>query len=579
MFEYGKISYSRIEKMDIYGKKVLVLGGWGLVGKAITRRLMVEKPAGIIITSLKESEAKEEVEYLKKTYPEAGEGFFVPWWGNVLVRDEYKDLSRQEMLADPEMRRTIISDVMDDLSDEVLKAQSLYKLLEEHKPDIIIDCINTATGIAYQDIFTAYKNLKKVLYESEDRDQLVTETEKLVAVLYIPQLIRHIQVLYNSMHHFETQVYLKIGTSGTGGMGLNIPYTHSEERPSRVLLSKSAIAGAHTLLLFLMARTPDSAITKEIKPAAAIAWKKIEFGTIKKQGKEVEIYDIPLDSAIPLEGKIYKETGRKFERQGVLRSVYIDTGENGIFSRGEFEAITAQKQMEFVTPEEIANNTVFEIMGGNTGHDIINALDNANMQPSYRAGYMQHLAVAKLSKLEEQHGVASVAFEMLGPPRLSKLLFEIEILKRTCGNMKEIVKKTPEELTALSTQFILDNEKFRNEAISVGIPVLMNDGKNLLRGNLMKIPVFGAETELEITPDNLEKWAEAGWIDLRPKNWELWISRIEAIIAEADAIAKDDTSSLHVRTEQYWNYFETIDVGKVVSWIFIREEKGNRMKD
>jgi nucleoside-diphosphate-sugar epimerase len=25
--------------MDIYGKKVLVLGGWGLVGKAITRRL------------------------------------------------------------------------------------------------------------------------------------------------------------------------------------------------------------------------------------------------------------------------------------------------------------------------------------------------------------------------------------------------------------------------------------------------------------------------------------------------------------------------------------------------------------
>src|SRR3546814_2041559 len=46
-------------------------------------------------------------------------------------------------------------------------------------------------------------------------------------------------------------------SSGTGGMGLNIPYTHSEEKPSRVLLSKSALAGAHSLLLFLLARTPE----------------------------------------------------------------------------------------------------------------------------------------------------------------------------------------------------------------------------------------------------------------------------------------------------------------------------------
>jgi len=574
----GKILIQGNE-MDIYGKKVLVLGGWGLVGKAITRRLMLEKPSGLIITSLKESEAKDEVEYLKKTYPGMPENFFVPWWGNVLVRHEFKDLSRPEMLADPGRRRVVIDDVMDDLTDDVLSAQALYKLLEEHKPDIIIDCINTATGIAYQDIFSAYKNLKKVLYNSSSHGEMVAEVEKLVAALYIPQLIRHIQVLYNSMHKFDTQVYLKIGTSGTGGMGLNIPYTHSEERPSRVLLSKSAIAGAHTLLLFLMARTPDSAITKEIKPAAAIAWKKIEFGTIKKGGKEVDIYDIPLDAAIQLEGTIHKTFDRSLEKKGVLRSVYIDTGENGIFSRGEFEAITAQKQMEFVTPEEIANNAVFEIMGGNTGHDIINALDNANMQPSYRAGFMQHLAVQKLAKLEEQHGVASVAFEMLGPPRLSKLLFEIEMLKRTCGGMKQIISKSPEELSKLCTDYLMGDDKFRNEAISVGIPVLMPDGKNLLRGQLMKIPVFGAETELEINPENIEKWADAGWIDLRAQNWELWISRLNALIEEAELIPEDDTSSLHVRTRQYWNYFETIDVGKVVSWIFIREEKGNRMKD
>ena len=78
-------------------------------------------------------------------------------------------------------------------------------------------------------------------------------------------------------------------------MGLNIPYTHSEEKPSRVLLSKSALAGAHTLLLFLMARTPGGPITKEIKPAAAIAWKRIGYGEILRGGRPVPLYDVDLD--------------------------------------------------------------------------------------------------------------------------------------------------------------------------------------------------------------------------------------------------------------------------------------------
>ena len=50
-------------------------------------------------------------------------------------------------------------------------------------------------------------------------------------------------------------MYLKVGTTGTGGMGLNIPFTHSEDKPSRVLLAKSAMAGAHSMLLFLLGRT------------------------------------------------------------------------------------------------------------------------------------------------------------------------------------------------------------------------------------------------------------------------------------------------------------------------------------
>ena len=124
---------------------------------------------------------------------------------------------------------------MDELNNEILHSSSIYKLLEIYKPDIIIDSINAATGIAYQDLYTTYRSIKRKISETPTVESMIIETEKLLCNQYIPQLIRHIQVLYASMFEFGTKMYLKIGTSGTGGMGLNIPYTHSEEKPSRVL--------------------------------------------------------------------------------------------------------------------------------------------------------------------------------------------------------------------------------------------------------------------------------------------------------------------------------------------------------
>ncbi len=127
---------------------------------------------------------------------------------------------------------------MDELSDEILKASSIYQLLSEYKPEIIIDCINTATAIAYQDIYSIYRSISKVISNKGNYDDLVSEVQKLLCTLYIPQLIRHIQILYASMGNVKTKVYMKIGTSGTGGMGLNIPYTHSEEKPSQSFIKQ-----------------------------------------------------------------------------------------------------------------------------------------------------------------------------------------------------------------------------------------------------------------------------------------------------------------------------------------------------
>ncbi len=565
--------------MDIENKTVLVLGGFGLVGSAVARKLVSENPKRIIITSLKLSEAQEAVGKFEKEFPKKGKDFFIPWGGDIFVRNEFRNLRRFEILEDEQKRKTIITDIMDELSDEILKASSIYQLLNEYKPEIIIDCINTATAIAYQDIYTTYRSISKVISNKGSYDDLVSEVQKLLCTLYIPQLIRHIQILYASMGSVKTKVYMKIGTSGTGGMGLNIPYTHSEEKPSRVLLSKSSIAGAHTLLLFLMGRTPGGAITKEVKPTAAIAWKRIEFGEIRRRGEPIKIENVELSETIPLKGEFTICENKKYKTTGeTLQSVFIDTGENGIFSKGEFETITAQKQMEFVTPEEIADIVLYEVQGGNTGHDIVSALDHATLEPTYRAGYMQHSAVEKLASLEKENNIHSVAFELLGPPRLSKLLYEIHLLRLFNNSMFDIINSSAEDLVEKSLNILSENSKLRNEIISIGIPILLPNGESLLRGSVIKIPAFRGENMLEINEENINRWANEGWIDLRIENMHRWQIRIKELMEEAGTIPEDDSSSMHVRTKTYWNNFEEINIGKICSWLFIHEEQGTRMK-
>ena len=565
--------------MDIKNKTVLVLGGWGLVGNALTRKLVCEEPKKIIVSSLKKSEAEEQVAHLKDEFPDLPDDYFIPWWGNIFVRYDFKDTDRYELLSNPETRQVLMTDTMDELSEDILKSSSIYKLLLEFEPEIIIDSINSATGIAYQDVYTTYRNIKKTIATNPTPAALIEETEKLICTQYIPQIIRHIQILYTSMGKVNTKLYMKIGTSGTGGMGLNIPYTHSEEKPSRVLLSKSSVAGAHSLLLFLMGRTPDGPITKEIKPTAAIAWKKIVYGEVLKGGKPIELIDLQMEQAVPLEDNLKLILDSPFQTTGEsLKSIFIDTGENGTFSRGEFETISAQGQMEFVTPEEIAETVIYEIKGGNTGHDIINAFDNATLEPTYRAGYLQHMAVEKLMELEKEHNKESVAFELLGPPRLSKLLHEINLLRQVSDNMKSIINETASVLAEKVYMIIKGDDKLRSEIISIGIPILLPDGKSLLRGNTMKIPPYRGEDELVITQDKIDLWAKDGWVDLREENIKRWQKRLKELVEEAEEIPADDTSSMHVRTKRYWNNFESIDIGKVVSWIFIHEEQGKRMK-
>jgi hypothetical protein len=574
--------------MDIQGRTVLVIGGWGLVGSSVCRKFMEENPKRIVVTSLNRHEAEEAVQALRREFPHAGKGFFVPWWGNIFLREQLKDVPRDKILGSKRYRAMIIEDMLDELAGTVLKRSSLYRLMQRYRPDIVVDCVNSATAIAYQDIFHVSREVlgqvNRVRSSPGRRrddalEHLLEKTEQLLCTLYIPQLIRHVQIMYRSMQNAGTRIYVKIGTSGTGGMGLNIPYTHSEERPSSVLLSKSAVAGAHTLLLFLMGRTPDAAITKEIKPTAAIAWKGIAYGEITKRGRAIQLEDCPVEGAVRLSRTLkLSMPGIARARGETLKSVFIDTGENGYFSRGEFEAISTPGQMEFVTPEEIAESAVFEIRAGNTGHDIINALDNATLSPTYRAGFMFNGALTQMKNLEREHGVDSVAFEMLGPPRLSKLLYESYLLKLCFGDPRTVIRTDPHLLSQRLLDLIRTDDQLRSQIISIGIPILLPDGKSLLRGKTIKIPPYRGQDQISVTPASIDRWAHDGWVDLRERNMKLWRARFSHIVSSVDQLSGSESSSRVMHNREYWKDLSEIDPGKICGWIFTYEEKGKRMK-
>lgn len=546
--------------MDLEQKTVLILGGSGLVGEAVARRLLREQPGKIVLVALVEEEVRSAAERLSGV---SGDTAVAYDWGNIFVPATAARAPRAEILQNDDLRRVVVADILDGISSDILERSFLYQILVKHRPDAVVDCINTATAFAYQDVFTSAREL---LSAAEKGAVTKEDIERHVLTLTMPQLIRHTQIAVEAMRRAETGAYVKIGTSGTGGMGFNIPYTHSEERPSRTLLTKSAVAGAQSILLFLMARTPGAPDTHEVKPTAAIAWRKITHGPIRRGGKTLQRFecDVPVSIAEAFEAgkKCWRDTDQ------ALESVYIDVGENGVFARDEFETVTSMGQMEFITAEDVANYVVMELTGRTTGKDIVAALDSATAGPTYNAGVLRATALAELDKLQAEHGLRSVAFEMLGPPRLTKMLYESFILSQLRPSIRALAESDAAALSAEASQLVTDDSELRSVIISVGLPILVSDGRVYRGGEVIMPPV-------ESDPERI---IARGWVDLRAPRCEAWISCARLMVDQHTIRMADqfgtgsDLDWYALRPE------DPIVPARFATWVFRYQDDGERIK-
>jgi len=555
--------------MALKGSTVLILGGAGLVGEAVARALLAHGPRRVVIAGLTREEAEDSVTELREEFADH-DARIDAFWGDLFVPSAMKDTPRGQVLNDPESLELLVKDLYGELTDEVFHRSALGALLMDVKPDIVIDSINTAGALAYQNFFDSAMDLRE---KARDGKADLVEVERHLATSYLPQLIRHTQISLKGMREVGTRVYLKIGTVGTGGMGMNIPFTHSEERPSRMLMAKSSLAGAHTLLLYLMARTPGGPAVKEIKPTAAISWKGMGYGPIKFRRHVLKRSDalepVALEKAFGPEA-----SGAYREMDEPIDGVYLHSGENGLFSLGEFETLTALGLMEFVTPEEIASNVLQEVLAHPTGRDVVASLDAATMGPTYRAGVLRSAALKRMEEMEAEQGVEGVAYEMLGPPRLTKLLFEGSLLKRVYKTYEAALDMDPQVTAEEAMALIREDDDLRQRIVSTGVPILLPGGEEVLRGPVVKVlPPEGRGVDDRVVDDRV---VDSGWVDLRPRNWERWKERIQAVLYERRHKPGVEKGS---RTDfDYGDSSDTLRPGRLAAWVFRVEDQGDRIK-
>jgi hypothetical protein len=217
---------------------------------------------------------------------------------------------------------------------------------------------------------------------------------------------------------------------------------------------------------------------------------------------------------------------------------------------------------------------LLEIQGSNTGHDVIAAIDGAVMDPTYRAGYLRRRALDEIELLEKKTNSYSVALGKLGPPELSKLLWEAELLRILYGTLAEVLKHSVEQISNALETLVIEDENLRNTITSLGVPILMADGKQLFRGPFIRIPEIPGTTQVPVTPEDIDRWAVKGWVDLRVQNFQIWCERIQRL--EDSRKRLRGSGSAAITREGYWT--ENIRSGAIVGWIFNNEQEGYRIK-
>ncbi len=191
------------------------------------------------------------------------------------------------------------------------------------------------------------------------------------------------------------------------------------------------------------------------------------------------------------------------------------------------------------------------------------------MGPTYRAGVLRSAAIDRMEEMEKKLGVESVAYEMLGPPRLTKLLFEGSMLKRMFGTYDAALELDPEETASRAQTLVETDDDLRQRIVSTGVPILVSDGGAVLRGRWSRC------CPRRTVRWKTRWWTRVGWISGR-RTGRSGRRRIRAVVRDRREEPGVEKGS---RTDHdYGDAQETLRPGRLAAWVFRVEDEGDRIK-
>jgi len=536
---------------------VLFLGA-GQIGCASCLEVLKRRPRVLILHTLTEEETNESLDWIRNNSPYTGTEL-IPSFGDILINFSGGD--KNSLLAELKYR-------FGTLNTDLVKSSRLWKLIEKHRPDLIVDGINTATYVGSgNDPYTTSRELLKILETDAlpDGKVLAEIIKSSLLSEAIPALIRFAQVLHLAMVEFQVKRYVKISTSGLGGMGFNIQYTHGdlgEPGCSPKLLGKVTAAGILNQLLWTLSHTPGLDI-KVIIPTALVGWKEITTKiTTKTGGCKSDIPLIDCEQPLDLTRKDVFSSNRAKNLHQCLEIVAVDSGENGYYAIGDMATITTLGQMGCITKEEVGY-AVAESLEGSTRYDVCAALDSACLGPTFYAALERQSLLSRMRDMDKSLNTQSVSLGNLGPT-VTKHLWELEILRTLRSTLTNIMNSDTGELTVEAEQLILKKDvNLRRRILSLRMPILL-EGNRILLGAAWHVP---NEKMPQNVPEKMEEWAQEGWVDLRTNRIDQWKDDIRKIydFFQSGSHSSEAGSPYNWRSVSLDNEFE---VGEVLGLIY-----------
>ncbi|MFH0819317.1 MAG: hypothetical protein V1898_04945 [Patescibacteria group bacterium] len=384
--------------------KILIFGASGLVGSSVLRELLQRGYKKIALAYFEDKKLSvNRLRIIEKEYSVC----LKKYEKNVFVQKNLSNDSFQNIFSSINKTKSLERYIKNKkLSKE---SSVLFDIINDFKPTFIIDCINTATICSY--INNNGKNDK-------------TSLGLFLLLKYFQNLNNVFKRNFASKDFHEIQKYIKIGTTGIGGMGLNMPFTHGEDKPSMSLLKKVAFAGAQTNILLAMRRNNYIKI-KEIIPSTAIFSKELlisQNDRIMKYQKSLKINN--------------KNTHFGF-----------DGGESGLYSVEEFSLLSNKAQMGFIEVMFLAKIIADELFKDK--QDALLGLDKYCIKNHRNSYKLRKKMINDAKQIMALHNIQCVAHGNLGPYIIRRILFEATIFTKYLTKNRFIFFKSNNKVMAI----------------------------------------------------------------------------------------------------------------------------------